>query len=139
VFEARGEIFTVPAEHGVLRNLTRSSGVAERYPAWSPDGKSIAYFSDRSGEYELTIRPAEGSGHEDTLTSLGAGYRYHPYWSPDSRKLVFIDQAMRVHLHDMDKKETTQIDKDLWLYQTDLGSFKVSWSKDSRWVAFPHD
>jgi len=64
VFEARGDVFTVPAEHGVVRNLTRSSGVAERSPAWSPDGKTLAYFSDRSGEYEVTLRPADGSGVE---------------------------------------------------------------------------
>ena len=77
-FEARGDIFTVPAEHGVVRNLTRSSGVAERSPAWSPDGKTIAYFSDRSGEYELTVRPADGSGEEQALTKLGPGFRYRP-------------------------------------------------------------
>src|SRR5256885_5055826 len=71
VFEARGEIFTVPAEHGVVRNLTRSSGVAERFPAWSPDGKFIAYFSDRSGEYQLCLRPADGSGEEEVLTKPG--------------------------------------------------------------------
>ena len=68
VLEARGEIFSLPAEHGVVLNLTRSSAFAERYPAWSPDGKTIAYFSDRTGEYELTIRPADGSGEETTLT-----------------------------------------------------------------------
>ena len=80
VFEARGEIFTMPAEHGVVRNLTHSSGVAERYPAWSPDGKTIAYFSDRSGEYELMTRPADGSGEEQVLTHLGPGFRYRPLW-----------------------------------------------------------
>ncbi|SPE62795.1 Peptidase S41 (fragment) [Verrucomicrobia bacterium] len=139
VFEARGEIFTVPAEHGVVRNLTRSSGVAERFPAWSPDGKSIAYFSDRSGEYELTIRPADGSGQEQVLTKLGRGFRYRPYWSPDSKKIAFIDQAMRLQLHDLEKQETQQIDKGLWLYEGGLTGFKFSWSKDGRWLAFTHD
>ena len=139
VFEARGEVFTVPAEHGVVRNLTRSSGVAERYPSWSPDGKSIAYFSDRSGEYELTVRAADGSGGEQVLTKLGPGFRYRPYWSPDSRKLVFIDQTMRVRLYDLDKKSTRVIDRELWMYQDELSAFRVSWSKDSRWVAYEHD
>jgi tricorn protease len=139
VFEARGDIFTVPAEHGVVRNLTRSSGVAERYPAWSPDGKSIAYFSDRSGEYELTLRPADGSGQEQVLTQLGPGFRYSPCWSPDSKKLVFIDQAMRVQLHDLEKKETREIARQLWLYNDGLSSFRFNWSKDSRWLAFPQD
>ncbi|HTL58142.1 MAG TPA: PDZ domain-containing protein [Candidatus Limnocylindrales bacterium] len=138
-FEARGEIFTVPAEHGVVRNLTRSSGIAERYPAWSPDGKSIAYFSDRSGEYELTVRSADGSGEEEVLTKLGPGFRYRPYWSPDSRKIAFVDQAMRIHLYDLDKKETRQIGKQLWLYHDGLSHLKFSWSKDSRWLAYAQD
>jgi tricorn protease len=139
VFEARGEIFTVPAEHGVVRNLTHSSGVAERFPAWSPDGKSIAYFSDRSGEYQLTLRPADGSGAETVLTKLGPGFRYRPWWSPDSKKIVFIDQTMRVHLYDLSTKETHQIARQLWLYEQGLSHFKVSWSADSRWVAYPQD
>ncbi|HZM06002.1 MAG TPA: PDZ domain-containing protein, partial [Candidatus Saccharimonadales bacterium] len=139
VFEARGDIFTVPAEHGVVRNLTRSSGVAERFPAWSPNGKTIAYFSDRSGEYELAIRPADGSGSEQTLTHLGPGFRYHPWWSPDSKKLVFIDQTMRIHLHDLEKKQTSTISQQMWMYNHDLAAFKVAWSKDSRWMAYSQD
>src|SRR5258706_9212805 len=113
VLEARGDLFTVPAEHGITRNISRSSGVAERFPAWSPDGKSIAYFTDRTGEYELALRPADGSGKEEILTKLGPGFRYEPNWSPNSKKIVFIDQAMPIQLHDIDKKETKQIDKQL--------------------------
>ncbi len=139
VFEARGEIFTVPAEHGVVRNLTRSSGVAERFPAWSPDGKMIAYFSDRTGEYQLTIRPADGSGQEEVLTQFGPGFRYRPFWSPDSKKIVFIDQAMRIHLHDLESKATKQIDKELWMYHESLSRLKFNWSRDSRWIAYAHD
>src|SRR5207253_5301769 len=101
LFQARGDIFSVPAENGFVKDLTRTSGVAERYPAWSPDGKTIAYFSDRTGEYELTVRPADYKGPEETITKLGPGYRYQPYWSPDSKQVVFIDQAMRVHLTDV--------------------------------------
>jgi tricorn protease len=139
VFEARGEIFTVPAEHGVVRNLTRSSGAAERYPAWSPDGRWIAYFCDASGEYELYLRPADGTGEPQKLTSLGAGYRYRPHWSPDSRKLVFIDKAMRIHLHQLDTKKTSVIGRQLWAYQGELNAFRVSWSADSRWIAWAQD
>ncbi len=139
VFSARGDLFTVPAEHGVVRNLTRSSGVAERYPVWSPDGKTIAYFTDRSGEYELALRPADGSGKEQTLTQLGPGFRYRPAWSPDSKKLVFIDQKMAVQLHDLDKKQTRQIARQLWMYNESLDRLRFSWSKDSRWIAFPID
>ncbi len=77
-FGARGDIITVPAENGAVVNITRTSGVAERYPRWSPDGKTVAYWSDKSGEYELTLRPADGSGSEQKVTSLGAGFRYTP-------------------------------------------------------------
>ncbi len=139
LFEARGKIFSVPAEHGVVRTLTERSDVADRFPAWSPDGKWIAYFSDRSGEYELTLRPADGKGGEQTLTQLGPGYRYSPQWSPDSKKLVFIDQTMRLWLHDLDAKTTREIDRELWLYEGELRSFHGSWSADSRWFAFPKD
>ena len=139
VFEARGDIFTVPVEHGVVRNLTHSSGVAERFPAWSPDGKWIAYFSDRNGEYELFIRNEDGSGAEKMLTKLGAGFRYRPQWSPDSKKIVFIDQAMKIFLHDLDREETKEIDRQLWLYHGNLQAFKVNWSADSRWLAYAGD
>jgi tricorn protease len=136
VIEARGEIFTVPAEHGITRNLTRSSGVGERFPAWSPDGKHIAYFSDRSSEYELTIRAADGSGEERKLTTMGPGFRYSLYWSPDSNALVFVDQAMQINLYDLEKDKLTQIDKGLFMYQGGLNAFSVSWSADSRWVSY---
>jgi tricorn protease len=137
VFEARGDVLTVPAEHGPVINVTRSSGVAERYPRWSPDGKTLAYWSDRSGEYELTIRPADGSGPERTVTALGAGFRYAPHWSPDSRKLAFIDQAMQIRVHDLDKSETREVDRGtVWLSHNPLENFRFAWSPDSRWLAF---
>lgn len=139
LFAARGDIFSVPAEHGVVRNLTRSSGVAERYPAWSPDGKWIAYFSDRTGEYELTVRNADYTGEEETLTRLGAGYRYLPQWSPDARKIAWIDQAMKIHVYDFDTKETRLIDRQLWMYHGELEGFRVSWSPDSRWITYAGD
>src|SRR5690606_7040376 len=107
----RGDVFTVPAEHGVPRNLTARSGTAERYPAWSPDGRSIAYWSDRTGEYELTIRAADGTGEERTVTRLGPGFRYQPYWSPDAKRIAFIDQAMRIHVLDVASGESRVIDQ----------------------------
>jgi tricorn protease len=136
VFEARGDIFTVPEEHGMIVNMTRSSGVADRYPAWSPDGKNVAFWSDRSGEYELTIASADGSGGEQTLTSLGPGFRYGLYWSPDSKKLAFVDQAMSILLYDRDAKQVKRVDKGLWMFQGDLDRFVVNWSSDSRWMAY---
>lgn len=139
VFEARGEVFTVPAEHGVLRNLTRDSGVAERTPAWSPDGEWVAYWSDRSGEYELTLRKADGTGEEQKLTRLGPGFRYTPFWSPDSKKIAFIDQAQRIQVLIRETGEVVQIDQGLYMAHGPLSGFRVSWSADSRWMAWAQD
>ena len=139
LFAARGDVFSAPAEHGVVRNLTHSSGVAERFPAWSPDGKSIAYFSDRTGEYELTVRKAEGPGGEETLTTLGRGFRYSPQWSPDSKKLLWVDQAMKISVYDFDTRTHQVIDQQKWMYHGDLDGFTVSWSADSRWIAYAGD
>lgn len=139
LFEARGDIFSVPVEHGVVRNLTRSSGVAERHPAWSPDGKLIAYFSDRTGEYELTVRNADNTGEERTLTKLGPGFRYWPQWSPDSKKVLWIDQAMKIWIYDFDTQTNRFVDQQMWMYHGDLQGFLVSWSGDSRWIAYAGD
>ncbi|UCC41569.1 MAG: PD40 domain-containing protein [Candidatus Aminicenantes bacterium] len=136
LFEARGEVFSVPAEHGVIRNLTASSGVAERYPAWSPDGRHIAYWSDRSGEYELTICSAKDGSKEQKLTSYGPGYRYQIYWSPDSHKIAFIDQTMTIYIYNIETKETVKVDQGLWKYEGGLRNFKPGWSPDSRWLAY---
>jgi len=136
VCEARGEIFTLPAEHGVIRNLTVSAGVAERYPAWSPDGRYIAYWSDRSGEYELTVCNASDGSEEQTLTSYGPGYRYRITWSPDSRKLAFVDKSMTVSVYDRETQKTRKVDKGLWMYQGSLQNFRPAWSPDSRWLAY---
>lgn len=143
LFEARGEIFSVPAEHGVIRNLTRSSGSAERFPAWSPDGRWIACFSDRTGEYELTLLPADpgpGTNTEPrTLTRLGPGFRYQPQWSPDSKKILWIDQAMKIWVYDFDTRTNRCIDQQMWMYHGALQRFRVSWSPDSRWIAYAVD
>jgi tricorn protease len=135
-FEARGEIFSVPAEKGVVLDLTRTSGSAERFPAWSPDGRSIAYFSDASGEYELHVRPADGTGAARKVTALGPGFRYRPQWSPDSKKVAFIDQAMRISVCDVATGAVTAVDKGLWMFHGDLDGFTVGWSADSRWLAY---
>jgi tricorn protease len=136
-FEARGDLFTVPAEHGAVINVTRSSGVAERYPRWSPDGKTLAYWSDRSGEYELTLRPADASGAERKVTALGPGFRYAPQWSPDSKKIVFIDQAMRMRIYDLDANKTLEFDESPeWMAHGQLAGFRFQWSPDSRWVTY---
>lgn len=135
-FEARGDIFTVPAEHGIILNLTRTPGIAERYPNWSPDGKWMAYFSDRPGEYELTLRPADGPGEEIKLTSLGKGFRYRPQWSPDSKNLVFIDKTDTLRLFNRDTETLTIIDKVPGRGHYGKERFRAAWSPDSRWIAY---
>jgi tricorn protease len=138
--EARGDIFSLPAENGPVKDLTQSSGVAERHPAWSPDGKAIAYWSDRSGEYELTVQD-NGSGHpvEKQLTSYGHGFRYALFWSPDSKKLAFIDQAMKIHIYDRGTGQTVEAGKGLRMTEGNLENFSPSWSPDSRWLAYDRD
>ena len=139
VFEARGDLFSVPGERGYVLDLTRTSGVGERFPALSPDGKELAYFSDRSGEYELWVRPADGSGTERQVTHLGPGFRYHITWSPDGKHVVFADQAMRINLCDVATGKVAAVDKGLFMYEGNLEAFHVSWSADSRWFTYVRD
>ncbi|MEW6196803.1 MAG: PDZ domain-containing protein [Bacteroidota bacterium] len=139
LIEARGEIFNVPAENGAVINLTKSSGVAERYPAWSPDGKYAAYWSDKSGEYELTIRDMEKPNIEKKLTSYREGYRYQLFWSPNSKMVAFIDKAMEIMIYDIDKDKTYKVDKAKTYYQGGLMNYSVSWSSDSRWLAYQRE
>jgi tricorn protease len=136
VFEARGEVFSVPAENGPVMNLSRSTA-AERYPRWSPDGKTLAYWSDRSGEYELTLRSADGGGAEKTVTSLGAGYRYTPYWSPDSKRIAYVDHAARIRITEVESGKTTEIDKSpIFMSHGQVAGLPLRWSADSRWLTW---
>jgi len=136
LIEARGDIFSVPAENGPVLNLTRTSGIAERHPAWSPDGRYAAYWSDRSGEYELTLLDLTKPNSEKTLTSYGAGFRYRLSWSPNSKMLAFIDKAMKIQIYDVDKKTTVEADKEKFFYEGELEGFRPGWSSDSRWLAY---
>ena len=130
-------MFTVPAEHGPVLNLTRSSGSAERYPRWSPDGKTLAYWTDRSGEYELVLRPADGTGTEKAVTTLGPGYRYPVQWSPDSARLAFIDQTETLRLLDVASGKLTEIDQvPIWMAHDGLENLPLRWSADSRWLTW---
>ncbi len=128
--EARGDVFSIPAEHGAIRDLTDTPGVHEQSPAWSPDGKWIAYLSDRSGEFELYLRPQKG-GDEMRVTSDGSCYRYGPVWSPDSKKLAYWDKKQRLYYVDIDAKQPVLVD------QAENGlDGSPSWAPDSRWLAF---
>ena len=135
VVEARGELFSVPAEHGPVINLTNTSGIAERYPAWSPNGKHIAYWSDASGEYELHLMDME-KNTSMKISSFGKGFRYNIYWSPNSEKIAFVDQSMTIRVYDVKEKELQKVDQGLYMMEGALRGFEPSWSSDSRWLAY---
>ncbi|MFN7928559.1 MAG: hypothetical protein U0Y68_11535 [Blastocatellia bacterium] len=116
IFEARGEVLTVPAEKGDVRNLTNTQGVAERNPSWSPDGKWIAYFSDESGEYALHLRNQTGQG-EVKKFPLAPSFYYSPVWSPDSKKIAFADKSLNLWYLDIEKgtpNKVTSICEEAW-------------------------
>jgi tricorn protease len=137
VFEARGELFNVPASEGYVLNMTRSSGAFDRDPAWSPDGKSIAFWSDRSGEFEIHVQPADAPGEARQLTRRGMGFGYRLYWSPDSRKLAFVDETNDILVVDVESGDATVAGNYDWnLSHPGRLGFPLAWSPDSRWIAF---
>ena len=135
VFEAHGEILTVPAEKGDIRNITRSAGVADRDPAWSPDGKSIAYFSDESGEYALHISSQDGLAPVRKI-DLGQppSFFYTPVWSPDSKKIAYSDKRLNLWYVDLDHPTPVKVDADL--FDSPLHEFDVAWSPDNKWLVY---
>jgi tricorn protease len=136
LFEAWGEIFTVPTDKGDIRNITRSPAVADRDPSWSPDGKSIAYFSDESGEYELAIRDQNGLAPVRHI-NLGnpPSFFYTPTWSPDSKKIAYTDKRLQLWYVDLDNPTPKLVDSDYFggFGPTQLGQ---TWSPDSKWIGY---
>jgi tricorn protease len=135
VFEARGEIFTVPGEKGDVRNLTRTSAVAERDPAWSPDGKSIAFFSDESGEYALHVADQSGTGAVKKI-NLGnpPSYFYNPLWSPDNKKIAYTDKRLNLWYVDVEKGAPVKVATDR--FEDPTSTMSESWSPDSKWLTY---
>jgi tricorn protease len=137
VFEFRGEIVTVPGEKGDVRNLTNTTGAHERWPAWSPDGKQIAYVSDRSGEYALHIAPQDGSAEARTIPLSGAGFYSRLAWSPDSQKIAFEDNSQSIYWLDVKSGAAKKVASAGTYSPIDDISF--SWSPDSKWIAYTLD
>jgi tricorn protease len=135
VFEARGEILTVPVKKGDVRNLTNTPGAAERDPAWSPGGKWVAYFSDESGEYQLHLRDQRGQG-EPRKIRLGdpPSFYYHPVWSPDGKKIAYTDKRLGVWYVDLASEKNTRVDTDT--YDSPVRALDPVWSPDGRWLAY---
>ena len=131
VMEAWGEIFTIPVEKGDIRNLTHSPAIAERDPAWSPDGKWIACFSDAAGEYGLEIRDQTGAG-ETKKIALERSFLYSPVWSPDSARVAFSDKRLNLWYVDVAKGTPVKVDTDYY----EGAAFNVKWSPDSKWLAY---
>jgi tricorn protease len=132
--EFRGEIVTVPAKKGDPLNLTRTPGAHERSPAWSPDGKSVAYFSDASGEYALHVRPHDGKGEVKAFPLRGAGFYERPAWSPDSKKIAYNDNERAYWVLDLASSKSEKIASEPIYSPVDTMS--CAWSPDSKWLAY---
>ena len=133
LFEWRGDIFTVPAGDGSWRNLTRSPGVADRNPAWSPDGARVAWFNDEGGEYGLVV--AEQNGAEPRRIEIAdPSFYFRPVWSPDGAKLAFTDTHYRVLVLDVESGAVQHVDTDRFAHPE--RSMNPVWSPDSRWIAY---
>lgn len=134
LFVARGDIFSAPAKEGEVRNMSQSSGIRERGAQWSPDGRWLAYLSDKGGEYEIYVRPADGSGEERQVTSNGKAWRFAPQWSPDSKLLAYADKDHALHYVDVANGRVTTVDTDEY---GDITDYK--WSPDSKWLTYTKD
>ena len=131
VFGARGEIFTAPAKNGEPRNISNTPDAREHSVSWSPDGKSIAYLSDETGEYEIWMRAQDGKSPPRRLTIDGDIWRFAPAWSPDSKKLAFGDKKQRLRVLDIATGAITEAD-----HGTHDDIDEYAWSPDSRWLAY---
>jgi tricorn protease len=131
LFGARGDVFTVPAQFGNTRNLTRTPGVHERSSKWSPDGRWIAYISDQSGEDEIYIKNQDGTGEAKQLTRDADTYKYQIIWSPDGKKIIWSDKKLRLLFVDIESKQVTEAARAL---QGEFGNYV--WAPDSRWIAY---
>jgi tricorn protease len=133
VLSARGDIFTAPAEKGDVRNLTQSQGIADREPAWSPDGKTIAWFSDESGEYQVVLADQYGKVSKK-IRLANPTFFYTPRWSPDSKYLSFADAGRTLYVLDVEKETVQTIDNEGYAHP--LRIIYPVWSPDSKWVAY---
>jgi len=133
LFEYRGDLFTVPAEEGSWRNITQSSGVADRHAVWSPDGERIAWFNDEGGEYGLVVAGQDGSNPR-RIEIPDPSFYFVPTWSPDGTRLAFTDTDYRVLILDLESGDLVHVDTDRFAHPE--RSMNPVWSPDSRWIAY---
>ncbi|HOW39191.1 MAG TPA: PDZ domain-containing protein [Bacteroidales bacterium] len=131
LFDARGDIFSVPAENGITENLTETQGIREIFPGWSPDGKYISYYSDATGEYELYLLENKKGSKPKQLTFSSSAWKYQPSWSPDSRYLLYFDRTLKLKLTEASSGKTTDVDN---ATGSEIRSY--SFSPDSRWITY---
>ncbi len=134
LFDARGDIFSVPAELGITENLTKTQGIREIYPQWSPDGKYISYISDATGEYEMYLLENKNDAKPVQITSGSAAWKYDPVWTPDSRFLVYSDRTLHLKLLNAETKEEKIVDKAV---SSEIRNYSVS--PDSRWITYTRE
>jgi tricorn protease len=136
VFDFRGDIVSVPADKGDARNLTASTGAHEKFPAWSPDGKLVACFSDASGEYKLHLLPQDGRGEARVLSLEGTGFYAYINWSPDSKKISYVDNGRNLYVIDINSGLVTKIDSDELYFPGVFRDIHGDWSADSKWITY---
>ena len=134
LFEARGEVFTVPVEHGSLRNLTQSDGAADRSPVWSPKGQRVAWFSDSGGGYELLIGAQDGLQKPRRLDIGESKMAWEPTWSPDGARIAFVDDDVRIRIVEVESGKVTTAD--VGGTNIERGKMGLTWSPDSKWLAY---
>ena len=136
VLDFRGDIITLPSEKGDPRNLTLTTNVHEKYPSWSPDGKTIAYFSDASGEYALHLKSQDGKGDPKIIQLSGTGFYAFPEWSPDSKKICFVDNGRNLYVLDINTNAIKKIDSDEIYAPNAFRNIFSDWSSDSKWIVY---
>ena len=135
VFEARGELFSIPAENGVIINLTNTSGAYERYPTWSPNNRWLAYWSDESGEWNIHLRDNTNNTAKK-ITSFNKGMGWNLFWSPDSKKIAYINDLQEIKVLTIANGELITLDKTTALPYNGLQGFVLNWSPNSKWVVY---
>ncbi len=137
VLAARGDVFRVPTGAGPAENLSGTPGTREIYPALSPDGKTVAFFSDKSGDYQLYTQPAAGGDWTPVTTTLDRTV-YKLAWSPDGKKILFGNKDYALFWVDVAAKKLVKVDSSNQM-KNDEFTWEIAdyaWSPDSKWIAY---